>query len=100
MFRFIHSADWQLGARFGQFGLQGMRLHAARLETLRQTLEFALNCKADAFLIAGDLFEDILDDVLVNTDPVRQERILDVLGAQAARLQILIPTCHRTDTAV
>lgn len=36
----------------------------------------------------------ILDDVLVNTDPVRQERILDVLGTQAARLQILILTCH------
>jgi exonuclease SbcC len=36
----------------------------------------------------------ILDDVLVNTDPVRQERILDVLGAQADRLQILILTCH------
>lgn len=36
----------------------------------------------------------ILDDVLVNTDPVRQERILDVLGTQAERLQILILTCH------
>jgi exonuclease SbcC len=36
----------------------------------------------------------ILDDVLVNTDPVRQERILDVLGTQASRLQILILTCH------
>jgi exonuclease SbcC len=36
----------------------------------------------------------ILDDVLVNTDPTRQERILDVLGTQAARLQILILTCH------
>ena len=36
----------------------------------------------------------ILDDVLVNTDPVRQDRVLDVLGAQADRLQILILTCH------
>jgi chromosome segregation ATPase len=36
----------------------------------------------------------ILDDVLVNTDPVRQDRILDVLGAQTDRLQILILTCH------
>lgn len=34
------------------------------------------------------------DHVLVNTDPVRQDRILDVLGTQAARLQILILTCH------
>ena len=36
----------------------------------------------------------ILDDVLVNTDPVRQERILDVLTSQAGHLQILILTCH------
>lgn len=36
----------------------------------------------------------ILDDVLVNTDPVRQDRILDVLAGQADRLQILILTCH------
>ena len=36
----------------------------------------------------------ILDDVLVNTDPVRQERILDVLGTLAERIQLLILTCH------
>lgn len=36
----------------------------------------------------------ILDDVLVNTDSIRQERILDTLGTQADRLQILILTCH------
>ena len=36
----------------------------------------------------------ILDDVLVSTDSVRQDRILDVLGSQATRLQILILTCH------
>ena len=36
----------------------------------------------------------ILDDVLVNTDPIRQERILDTLTAQTPRLQILILTCH------
>ncbi len=36
----------------------------------------------------------ILDDVLVNTDTVRQERVLDTLSAEAAHLQILIFTCH------
>jgi DNA repair exonuclease SbcCD nuclease subunit len=58
MFRFIHSADWQLGARFAQFGLQGDRLRAARLDTLRQTLDLSRKHDVDAFLIAGDLFED------------------------------------------
>jgi hypothetical protein len=34
-----------------------------------------------------------LDDVLVNTDPIRPNCVLSVLGAQAARLQIFIFTC-------
>ena len=36
----------------------------------------------------------ILDDVLVNTDPTRQARILDTLAAQTEHLQLLILTCH------
>jgi DNA repair exonuclease SbcCD ATPase subunit len=36
----------------------------------------------------------ILDDVLVNTDPVRQQRVLDLLQSAARRLQILVLTCH------
>jgi DNA repair exonuclease SbcCD ATPase subunit len=36
----------------------------------------------------------ILDDVLVNTDPVRQERVLDLLQSAARDLQILVLTCH------
>jgi len=36
----------------------------------------------------------ILDDVLVNTDPVRQERVLEALSAVATRLQVIILTCH------
>ncbi|MCK9588159.1 MAG: DNA repair exonuclease [Terrimicrobiaceae bacterium] len=58
MARFIHSADWQLGARFKQFGTKGDILREARLPTLRRALEFAQKKTVDAFLIAGDLFED------------------------------------------
>lgn len=36
----------------------------------------------------------ILDDVLVNTDPVRQERVLDALTGLSARLQVIVLTCH------
>ncbi|HLX68427.1 MAG TPA: hypothetical protein VKV04_02260, partial [Verrucomicrobiae bacterium] len=36
----------------------------------------------------------ILDDVLVNTDGQRQERVLDVLRSAAEHFQILIATCH------
>jgi DNA repair exonuclease SbcCD ATPase subunit len=36
----------------------------------------------------------ILDDVLVNTDPIRQQRVLDVLQTASEHLQILVLTCH------
>ena len=36
----------------------------------------------------------ILDDVLVNTDPTRQQRVLDFLESLARRVQILVLTCH------
>jgi uncharacterized protein YhaN len=36
----------------------------------------------------------ILDDVLVNTDPVRQERVLDYLQQIATDTQMLVLTCH------
>lgn len=58
MFRFVHSADWQLGARFRQFGSTADALRSARLTTLRRALELARDRQASAFLIAGDLFED------------------------------------------
>ena len=66
MFRFIHSADWQLGAAFSQFGPHAERLRAQRLATLRAALDLARARSADAFLIAGDLFEDpLIPDALV-----------------------------------
>jgi len=68
MFRFVHSADWQLGARFSQFGSAGARLREARVETLNRTLALAEERAAAAFLIAGDLFEDNqVDDALVSS---------------------------------
>ena len=50
MLRLIHSADWQLGARFAQFGSAAERLRAARLITLGNTLALAVKHEADAFL--------------------------------------------------
>jgi hypothetical protein len=68
MYRFIHSADWQLGARFSQFGRHGTLLRQARLETLQRTLALAREHHADALLIAGDLFEDNqVDNTLLTT---------------------------------
>ncbi len=56
--RLIHSADWQLGARFVQFGAKAAVLREARQRTLANALQKAKEMEADAFLIAGDLFND------------------------------------------
>jgi DNA repair exonuclease SbcCD nuclease subunit len=56
--RFIHSADWQLGERFVQFGAKAVSLREARQKTLVTALQKAREMKVDAFLIAGDFFGD------------------------------------------
>jgi len=56
--RLLHSADWQLGCRFAQFGEKAGTLRDSRLKTLRRTLELAKQRNVDAFIIAGDLFDD------------------------------------------
>ncbi|MBK8479340.1 MAG: hypothetical protein IPL39_24590 [Opitutaceae bacterium] len=79
-------------------GLGRTREELYAFESLSQgTKEQLLLCLRIA--VAQELAADepqllILDDVLVNTDPVRQERILDVLTGLSSRLQILILTCH------
>lgn len=86
MIRFVHSADWQLGARFSQFGPKAGQFCSARIATLQKALALELSTDEPQVLI--------LDDVLVNTDPVRQVRVLDMPGTHAARLQIPIFTCR------
>lgn len=64
--KLLHTADWQLGARFKQFGEKAGELREARFTTLRCALEIARDRKVDAFVIAGDLFEDNeVDDAVV-----------------------------------
>ena len=66
MFRFIHSADWQLGKSYAEFGPRAKILRQQRLGTLRAALQLARDRAADAFLVAGDLFEDpLVEDSLV-----------------------------------
>jgi DNA repair exonuclease SbcCD nuclease subunit len=92
MFRFIHSADWQLGARFSQFGASGERLREARMETLKRSLMLAVKHDAHAFLIAGDLFEDNqVDDTLVRT-------VLDLFRAYPSLPIHILPGNHDPHT--
>lgn len=90
--RFIHSADWQLGARFSQFGAQAAPLRAARLTTLQSTLALADRTHADAFLIAGDLFEDNqIDESLITA-------VLDLFRAHPALPIFILPGNHDPHT--
>src|SRR4051812_26552641 len=88
MFRFVHTADWQLGARFSQFGTRGPRLREARIATLRRALGLAREHAVDAFLIAGDLFEDNqVDDALVST-------VLELFREHASVPTFILPGNH------
>jgi DNA repair exonuclease SbcCD nuclease subunit len=90
--RFLHSSDWQLGARFSQFGVRGNRLRRARLETLGKALRMAEEHGLDAFLVAGDLFEDNqVDDALV-------AEVMDLLSAHPALPVYLLPGNHDPHT--
>lgn len=56
--KFIHTADWQIGAAFRQVpGDAGARIRAARLEVIERIGTVARERQADFILIAGDLFD-------------------------------------------
>lgn len=56
--KLLHTADWQLGCAFRSFGDRAAELRKVRVRTLRRALEKARAVGVDAFLIAGDLFDD------------------------------------------
>jgi exonuclease SbcC len=60
----------------------------------REQLLLALRAAIALELSADEPQCVILDDVLVNTDAVRQENVLDYLQELAQRVQVLVLTCH------
>lgn len=55
----LHTADWHLGkayARFSDDRATQVRLQEARFEAVRQLADIAVRERADAVLVAGDLF--------------------------------------------
>ncbi len=67
-FRFIHTADWQLGKPFSNIaGDSGAELRAQRIRTVRRIAELAREKAVDAVLIAGDAFDsnEVSDKTLV-----------------------------------
>jgi len=57
-FRFIHTADWQLGASFGTYGVDlAGQLKDARLTMIERIAEVAYNESAYHIVVAGDVWD-------------------------------------------
>jgi len=86
--------DEQLGV--AGVGRNREELHAFELlsQGAREQLLLCLRVAVAGELAAKEPQVLILDDVLVNTDGVRQQRVLDLLMDAARDLQVVVLTCH------
>ena len=92
-FRFIHTADWQLGKPFGSIpGDPGAALRRQRLETVKKVAAVATEYGVDAVLVAGDVFDsnEVSDETL--------RRTMNTLG-EFAGLWVLLPGNHDAATS-
>jgi len=86
--RFLHTADWQIGRQYGQFGAEdSVPLAEARLTVVEKIAELATREHVDAVLVAGDVF----DAQTVSDRTIR--RLFNALSAFAGPW-ILIPGNH------
>ncbi len=57
-FRFLHTADWQIGKPFGNIpGDAGAELRSQRVRTVEKLAQIATERTLDAVLVAGDVFD-------------------------------------------
>ena len=57
-FRFIHTADWQIGKGFGSFPSEAANeLRAQRIRSVERVADAARASEVDAVLVAGDAFD-------------------------------------------
>jgi hypothetical protein len=57
-FTFLHTADWQIGKRFGAFEVEkGAVLRDQRLQVIDRLAQAALAARCAAVLVAGDVFD-------------------------------------------
>jgi DNA repair exonuclease SbcCD nuclease subunit len=58
MLHFLHTADWQIGSKFGQFNPdEAALLGEARFETVERIAALAAQKQVQAVLVAGDVFD-------------------------------------------
>jgi DNA repair exonuclease SbcCD nuclease subunit len=69
-FRFIHTADWQVGKPFGNVaGDSGAELRTQRIRTVGRIAELAQAREVDAVLVAGDAFDsnEVSEKTIIRT---------------------------------
>ena len=88
-FRFIHTADWQLGKSFARFpsGLAG-ELAAARLAAIERIAAIARTRGAAHVLAAGDVFDS------ESLSKIDLRRALERLAEQRDVAWLLLPGNH------
>jgi DNA repair exonuclease SbcCD nuclease subunit len=87
-FRFIHTADWQIGKPFGNIPEEAaVPLRQQRLDTVKKIAALARTEKVDAVLVAGDVFDSFA---------IAEKTLLQTINAMAGftGLWLLLPGNH------
>ncbi|KAB0267746.1 DNA repair exonuclease [Microvirga brassicacearum] len=69
-FRFLHTADWQIGKPFANIaGDSGAELRSQRIKTVESIAQVAIGRAVDAVLVAGDAFDsnEVSDRTIMRT---------------------------------
>lgn len=89
MFKFIHTADWQIGAPFGSFEADlSARLRAARIAMIDRVAALAVSQSVRHVVVAGDVW----DSEQPSDAMIRQP--LDMMGGQSEIIWWLMPGNH------
>jgi len=83
MVRFLHTADWQLGAKLSLLGDRAHQARETRFASVGRIIELAREQDVDFILVAGDLFEDHA----VGNNTVN--RAVDMLARSSAPVYVL-----------
>ncbi|CAN1722378.1 DNA repair exonuclease [Hyphomicrobium sp. 1Nfss2.1] len=88
-FKFLHTADWQLGKRFGSFqDEEATVLRKARFDVIGRLADAATSAGCSAVLVAGDVFDaETVPDMLIR-------RVLEQLKAHPQLDWHLLPGNH------
>jgi hypothetical protein len=70
--RFIHTADWQIGKVFKQFGSKEETLRQARLAAIERLGELARSRGASHVLVAGNIYDSEPPNVITLRTPIER----------------------------